>query len=261
VTKRPVVRYYGGKAALAPWIISHMPAHRVYVEPFGGGAAVLLQKPRAAAEVYNDLEGDLVNLYRVLRNPRDGRRLVKLVALTPFAREEFVGAYEPSGDAVERARRLLVRSHMGHGGEAAAGRKTGFRYLAHRKELRGTHPATDWARLPAALAEIIVRCQGLVVEQCDALQVLRRYDGADTLHYVDPPYLKALRSCGSRHLYTHDLDEADHIRLAEVLKGLAGAVLLSGYGSPLYDDLYGDWHREERWSVVQAVAAAGKCCG
>jgi len=250
MTRRPVVRYYGGKAALAPWIIAHMPPHLVYVEPFGGGAAVLLQKAPAATEVYNDLDGELVNLFRVLRDPGQGERLARLVELTPFAREEFVAAYEATNDPVERARRLLVRSHLGYGGEGTCGRKTGFRQLARSRQLRGTHPAVDWARFPAALRDIVRRCESVVIEHCDALALVARYDGPDTVYYVDPPYLKGLRT-GRGHLYPHDLEDDDHVSLAAALKRLDGTVLLSGYQSGLYEELYADWHREERWSVVQ----------
>ena len=250
VTRRPVVRYYGGKAALAPWIIAHMPPHDVYVEPFGGGAAVLLQKSRAATEVYNDLDGEMVNLFEVLRDREQGERLVRLVALTPFAREEFLSAYEATSDPVERARRLLVRSHLGYGGAGTFGRKTGFRPAPRSRKQRGTHPAEDWARFPRALGEIVRRCESVVIEHCDALELVRRYDGPDTVYYVDPPYLKGVR--GDRgHLYVHDLEDSDHVSLAAAVKRLSGTVLLSGSRSCLYDELYADWHREERWAVVQ----------
>jgi DNA adenine methylase len=250
-TRRPVIRYYGGKAALAPWIIERMPAHRIYCEPFGGGAAVLLQKPRAPQEIYNDLDDGLVGLFRVLRDPELAARLVELIALTPFARTEFLDSYEPSKDPVESARRLLVRSHMGHGGEAVCGRKTGFRYLSHRKENRGTHPAIDWQRFPEALAAIAQRLAGIVVEHCDAFSLFSRYDGSDTLFYVDPPYPKASRSNPSDRCYNHDFTEAQHIELAEALLSLRATVLVSGYRSEIYDSLYADWWREDKASIVQ----------
>lgn len=112
---RPVVRWFGGKWKLAPWIISHFPPHRIYVEPFGGGASVLLRKPRYYSEVYNDLDGEIVNLFRVLRDRRQATRLIELLHLTPFARQEWRDAYEISDDPVEKARQLLVRSFMGFG--------------------------------------------------------------------------------------------------------------------------------------------------
>src|SRR3546814_17290747 len=106
--KSPVIRYHGGKFRLAPWVIQHFPPHRCYVEPFGGAAGVLIQKPRAYAEVYNDMDGDIVNLFRVLRSQGASAMLTEALALTPYARDEFDAAYEPTDDPVERARRPHV---------------------------------------------------------------------------------------------------------------------------------------------------------
>jgi DNA adenine methylase len=144
--KRPLVRYHGGKWKLAPWILRHLPAHRVYVEPFGGGGSVLLQKARSYAEVYNDLDGEIVNLFRVARD--NGEALASAVELTPFARVEFAQAYEPSGDPLEQARRTLIRAFMGFGSAGASGQVTGFRANSNRS---GTTPAHDWMNFPAHL--------------------------------------------------------------------------------------------------------------
>lgn len=114
---RPVLRWHGGKWNLAPWIISHFPDHKVYVEPFGGAASVLIRKHRSHAEIYNDLDNEVVNLFRVLRSDR-ADELAELLRLTPFAAEEFFTAYETSCDPVERARRTIVRSYMGFGSNA-----------------------------------------------------------------------------------------------------------------------------------------------
>ena len=136
--KRPIVRYHGGKWKLAPWIIGHLPPHRVYVEPFGGGASVLLRKPRSYAEVYNDLDGEMVNLFRMARD--NGRELLELLRLTPFARDEFAKAYEQASEPIEQARRTVIRAFMGFGSNAH-NRPTGFRSNSNRS---GTTPARDW---------------------------------------------------------------------------------------------------------------------
>src|SRR3954471_8601570 len=99
---RPVLRYHVGKWILAPWIISHFPSHRVYTEAFGGAASVLMRKPRSYGEVYNDLDGEIVNLFHVLRGPRAGE-LIASLRLTPFARIEFEESYETAADPVEQA--------------------------------------------------------------------------------------------------------------------------------------------------------------
>lgn len=125
---RPALRYHGGKFRLAPWIISFFPEHDVYVEPFGGAASVLLQKKPAKSEVYNDIADEIVNVFRVLRDPAQAARLARMVELTPFARTEFELSYELSDDPIEQARRTVVRSFMGHGGGAVYSKHaTGFR--------------------------------------------------------------------------------------------------------------------------------------
>ncbi len=250
---RPVLRWHGGKWLLAPWIIAHLPPHRVYVEPFGGAASVLLRKPRAYAEIYNDLDSELVNLFRVLRGPRS-TELIDQLRLTPFAREEFVAAYEPNLDPVECARRMIIRSLMGFGSPGAMGRSTGFRANSNRS---GTTPAHDWANYPDLLPEIVQRMTGVVIEQLDALDVMRRHDGRETLHYVDPPYVHETRSGGNphcaKHRYRHELDSAAHAALLAGLRGLVGMVVLSGYPHPLYDDLLAGWRRVERVALADGA--------
>lgn len=240
------MRYHGGKWRIAPWIVSHFPEHRTYVEPYGGGASVLLRKRRSFAEVYNDIDGEVVNLFRVLRHPEKSLLLLGAVALTPFAREEFESSLEGDPDPVELARRLLVRSQMGYGSDAACGRVTGFRANIRR---RGSVPAHDWARLPGALAEVVERLRGVVVEARPALQILTTHDSPQTLHYVDPPYLGDARSDRRRghRSYRHDMaGETEHRELAALLRSLAGAVVVSGYAHPLYEEIYSGWHRVEK---------------
>jgi DNA adenine methylase len=232
---RPVLRWHGGKWILAPWIISHFPRHKVYVEPFGGAFSVCLRKPQSYAEVYNDLDGDAVNLFRVLRGPR-ATELVNLIALTPFARTEFLGSYDDCDDEVERARRLIVRSFMGFGSNGH-NRKTGFRANSNRS---GTTPARDWANYPDALARVIERLNGVVIEHRDASEVMLAHDGIETLHYVDPPYIMATRSDDGAD-YAHELTDDDHRKLCDTLSGLEGMVVLSGYPNAIYGEILEGW--------------------
>lgn len=253
---RPVLRWHGGKWLLAPWIIENLPAHRVYVEPYGGAASVLIRKPRSYAEIYNDLDGDVVNLFRILRDPLDAPRLVEAMRLTPFARDEFDLAYEHCSDGLEQARRLIVRSFMGFGSDAHnVDRKSGFRIDSMRS---GRPPSADWQNYPDALQKIVTRLQGVGVENRDACRVMLDHDSADTLHYVDPPYVHATRSTkvkgGERyHSYRHEMDDAAHARLLEVLRGLKGKVVLSGYPSPLYEAGLGGWRRVERPALADGA--------
>lgn len=252
---RPILRWHGGKWLLAPWIISHFGEHRVYVEPFGGAASVLLRKPRAYAEYWGDLDDDLVNLFTVLRGP-DALRLIEQIRLTPFARAEFELAYQATKDPIEKARRLIVRSFMGFGSPGAMGRSTGFRATSNRS---GTTPAQDWMNLPEALPEVIERLRGVVVESRPAMQLMADRDGPDTLHYVDPPYLPETRGLGnpfcSKHKYRHELTAGDHAELLAFLRTLRGAVVLSGYPSTLYDEALPDWRRITRAALADGARA------
>lgn len=243
---RPALRWHGGKWRIAPWIIRHLPTHRVYVEPFGGAASVLLSKPRSYGEVYNDLDGEVVNLFRCARDRGDELRAV--LTLTPSARAEFDLSYEAAIDDLERARRLVVRSFMGFGSNVTKpirdGRpmRTGFRATCRRS---GSTPARDWHGYPQALEAIVRRLQGVVIENRAEIEVMRQHDAPDTVHYVDPPYLHSVRD-DARADYRHEMGEADHRALAETLHDLRGAVVLSGYDSPLYSELFGAWRRVEK---------------
>ena len=248
---RPLVRWHGGKWMLAPWIISHFPPHRVYVEPFGGGGSVLLRKPRSYAEVYNDLDGEIVNLFRVARD--QGPELAYVVTLTPFARQEFQGSYEPSDDPLEQARRTVVRSFMGYGSNAHC-QNTGFRANSNRS---GNTPARDWNNWPDALRLIIERLQGIVIENRDAAEVMLAHDSMETLHYVDPPYVSETRS--TTHGYRHELTDPDHETLAAVLRRLQGCVILSGYPCRLYDRLYKGWVRVDRPALADHSKPRTEC--
>ncbi len=244
---RPVLRYHGGKWKLAPWIIEHLPPHRVYTEAYGGAASVLIRKPRSYGEVYNDLDGELVNLFRVLQDPTSGARLRELLYLTPFARAEFELVYESVEDPVERARRLVIACYMGFGSNGHnTSTRTGFRANSNRS---GTTPAHDWANYPDCLPAIVERLRGVVIDSKPALNLITQHDGAETLHYVDPPYVHVTRDRGGARQrdYRHEMADDDHRKLAGVLRGVRGMVVLSGYPCDLYDrELYPDWKRVQR---------------
>ncbi|PRG58066.1 DNA methyltransferase [Burkholderia multivorans] len=233
--RRPISRYHGGKWKLADWIVSHLPAHRVYVEPFGGAASVLMRKPRSYAEIYNDLDSELVNLSRVARD--EGDRLQRALELTPFARDEFRLSYEHHDDPVEQARRTVARAFMGFGTNAP-NRATGFRAVSNAS---GTTPAHDWRNYPGGFAAVVQRLQGVVIENRDALDMMSAQDGPDTVFYVDPPYVPETRDRGWD--YRFEMTLQDHEALSTFLHNVKGAVVLSGYASALYDRLYVDWRQ------------------
>ena len=262
-SRRPVVRYHGAKWKVAKWVISHFPPHTAYVEPFGGGAAVLLQKDPAKGEIYNDLDETMVSLFRVLRDREKAERLVALLELTPFSRAEFDAAYEPTDDDVEAARRTIVRSFMGYGSDGTAGEyKTGFRRTVTAAE---KFPASEWATYPMALRRTIERLAGVVIEQTDAFTLMPALDAETTLFYVDPPYHPETRSQGNRrrgagyHVYKHEMDVDDHVRLLDILCALKGMVVLSGYPHALYDEKLTGWARVTRGAYADGGRARTEC--
>jgi len=245
---RPVLRWHGGKWMLAPWIIANLPPHRIYVEPFGGAASVLMRKPRAYAEVYNDLDLEVVNLFQVLRDKDLAQELCRQLSLTPFSRVEFAQAYEACDDPMERARRLVIRAYMGFGSNGHQ-RLTGFRNNTRRT---GSAPAQSWANYPECLEVVTERLRGVVIESRDALEIIQQQDSPETLFYVDPPYVAETRDGGRD--YAHELDEQGHKDMAEVLQKCKGMVVVSGYPCPLYDEqLFTGWHRVEREALADGA--------
>jgi DNA adenine methylase len=253
--RRPALRYHGGKWRLASWVISHFRAHEYYVEPFGGAASVLLRKPRSYGEVYNDLDDEVVNLFRVLRDPATADRLRQACALTAFARTEFVDAYEVADDPVERARRLIVRSFMGHGSSGVRKHRTGFRGTLFRQH---TTPASDWVTWPEQVPVLVERLRGVIIEQRTAAEIFARYDSADTLFYVDPPYPYATRSQKRKgtdlyHGYRHELTDEQHVELLAQCRALKGQVILSSYPNELYDRELRGWTRRETKALADGA--------
>lgn len=222
---------------------------------------MLLRKPRSYAEVYNDLDGDIVNVFRVLRDPMQCERLIAQLLLTPYARDEFDAAYEPTDDPIERARRTLVRAEMGFGSAGATKGHTGFRIDTRRKH--GTAQAL-WARFPESLAGVCARLAGVMIENRPALTIIDQHDAEDTLFYVDPPYVMDTRYVGARHgrYYDHEMNDADHVQLLERLNSVRGMVVLSGYSSALYLGALQGWSMastEARISGARGTAMRTEC--
>lgn len=272
---RPLLRYYGGKWRLASRIVQLFPPHHIYTEVFGGAGSVLLHKPRSAGEIYNDLDGEVLNVFRVLQVPCHAKRLEQLLRATPFSREEFEKSYRPAKDQVERARRTIIRSFMGFGSDsitrvkaASAGfnsvvlkntMRTGFRFHGWRSNVSA---AMDWSHYPDAISAFTERLHGVCLENRDAIKVLEKCDAVDALHYVDPPYPSSVRNNGAtekrvEHNYRHELTDKQHARLSEVLHSLQGMVVISSYPGKLYDCLYRDWERLS-WTGSQFCHGAAK---
>jgi DNA adenine methylase len=240
---RPPLRYHGGKFRLAPWIIPQIPDHRVYVEVFGGAAGVLIRKTRSKIEVYNDLDVQVVNFFAILRDPELRARLIDGVGFTPFSRAEFDLSYKAAADPVEAARRFVVRCFLGHGTcSMDTNDANGFRSCDIRA---GKSYAREWAGVPAAMVTAAERLTGVTIENLDFRKLIPKFDHADTFFYVEPPYLAGLRAAGGKG-YVHEMTADDHRQLAWILKSTKGKVMVSGYPSSLYDELYGSWRTAEK---------------
>ncbi|MGA7796724.1 MAG: DNA adenine methylase [Candidatus Acidiferrales bacterium] len=215
------ITWFGGKSRLAPKIIQHFPKHKCYCEPFGGGASVLLAKEPSPIEVFNDLDGELVNFFRVLRDPRLSARLRRSLEHTPYARVEFLLAQQPTDDPVEAARRFMVRqrqSFAGKGGEWS---------FSVAKSQRGVSSAVmRWRAGIERLPAVHERLRGVQIEHDDWAKVMHRYDGPETLHFLDPPYIRSLRVEGG---YRYELSESDHRELVARLLTVKGMVILCAY--------------------------------
>jgi DNA adenine methylase len=248
--ERPVLRYHGGKWRLAPWLISLFPPHRIYVEPFGGGASVLMRKPRCYAEVYNDRWDVVVNVFRVLRDKDKARLLAEALRLTPYARTEFIESYIRDTDSdVERARLTILRSFAGFGSASTNGDfATGFRANSNRS---GTTPAHDWVNYPDVIPAFVDRLAGVCIENKPAIEVIEQHDSKETLFYLDPPYPHSTRNMQRGNAaYACEMMDEDHRELAQRLHSIRGMALISGYSCELYDELYGDWPCTEKETMA-----------
>jgi DNA adenine methylase len=236
--QRPILRYHGGKFLLADWIISHFPEHEVYTETFGGAGSVLLKKNRTYAEVYNDLDGEVVNLFRIVRDRGDELR--EKISLTPFSRDEFVKSFRLVKNPLERARRTVIRSFMGFG-SGISFKSTGFRANSNRS---GTIPARDWCNLPDAYTAIIERLKGVIVENRDWHQVALQHDSAKTLHFFDPPYVLDTRFMGQKtSIYKYEMSDGQHEDFCSKLISLKGMSIISAYDNDIYNDLLPDFRK------------------
>jgi DNA adenine methylase len=245
---RPVLRYPGGKYVIATWVISHFPQHETYVELFGGAASVLMRKSRSMGEVYNDLDDEVVNVFRVLRDRESAKELTRLLQLTPFAYSEYKEAYEYSDDPIERARRMILRSFAGIGSDSVQRKHAGFRGLKNNES--GVTAALEWSRYPAAIQYFVERLQSVVIECRDATRLINVYDREKTLFYIDPPYMMSTRSTASVR-YRYEMDDSEHKELSNRLHEVKGMVVVSGYSSDLYDRLYAGWTKVEHSSKAQ----------
>lgn len=235
-----VIKYPGSKWGIADWIIQNFPPHHSYLEPFFGSGAVLFTKPRSNIETVNDLDGDVVNFFEWVKN--DPEKLGHAIYWTPYSRKVYDRAWEAQyteTDPFQRALNFAARMMMGHGFRTT-GEKVGWKNDVQGPE--AAYAARYWCKMPDVILEAAERLRGVQIENRNAVDLIRRFNHSNVLIYADPPYLLSTRH-GKQ--YKHELTEADHMNLLNVLKAHKGPALISGYDSPLYNEALADWHRQE----------------
>lgn len=242
--KKIAFGWYGGKYSHLDWLLPLLPEATHYCEPFGGSAAVLMNRQPSPVETYNDIDGEAVNFFRVLRTQKEA--LIEAIGLTPFAREEFRDAINgtscPLSD-LERARRFFIRARQVRTGLAQSASEGRWAHckLTSRAGMAGA--VSRWLGSVEGLAEVAQRLLRVQIENDSAIQVIKRYDSEETLFYCDPPYVHESRS--DTNAYAYEMSNDEHRELAVVLHGVKGKVAVSGYRCSLMDELYGDWNRVE----------------
>lgn len=244
---KSILNYPGAKWGLASTIVSMMPRHRSYLEPFFGSGAVLFNKPPSAIETVNDLDGDITNFFKVLRERTED--LIRAISLTPYSRDVFDDAHENRGtDDFERAYRFAIRSQMGHGFKTF--QKTGFKIDVYARER--SYCVDTWNDMPSRLAEAADRLKKVQIENRPAVEVIRKFNHDNVLIYADPPYLMHTR--GGKQ-YRCEMGENEHVELLGALRDHKGYVILSGYPSEMYDRELNGWHKVTKRSYNQNADA------
>lgn len=240
--------WYGGKAAHASWLLQHFPEHRVFIEPFGGAANVLLSKRRSDVEIYNDLDARLANFFRVLRDRSSFDELVRLATLTPYSRGEFVQLTltdEPT-EPVERAWWFFVRARQAFGGAGMTRLTACFWATSVRTRRHMAESVSKYLSAIDSLPAIADRFRTVLVESLPAVDLLAKYDATDAFFYCDPPYLPETRYLQKATVYGCEMTVEDHEQLLNAILPLRGKVMISGYPSELYDRVLEGWRKSTR---------------
>lgn len=238
----PVLLYPGGKYKIRDWICSFIPEHKIYIEPFCGGASIFFAKTPSEVEVLNDINGEICNFFRVLRE--EGEELAKQVFLTPYAREEYENSYLVSDkdSALERARKFCVRCHLSFAGGNHY--KTGFRDAR----------ANNWNQLPETIIKSMYRIKQAQIESVSALNLIEKYQSTEVFFYLDPPYYFSNSGDKHKYLYQHILSPEEHETMLKILVKSPSKILISGYDNELYQT----YLEKNGWNKQQKVTVANK---
>jgi len=238
--KKIAFGWYGGKFSHLDWLLPLLPKATHYCEPFGGSAAVLLNRDPSPVETYNDLDGEVVNFFRMLREFKD--ELIEAISLTPFSREEFNIACSPIKKGttnLERARRFFVRARQVRTGLAQTATLGRWANCKNTSRAGMSGVVSRWLGGVEGLESIAKRLLRVQIENRPSLEIIRLYDSSQTLFYCDPPYAHSSR--GDSKAYGFEMTDAEHEELAATLHQVEGNVAISGYHCELYDALYSDW--------------------
>ncbi len=236
---RTLLRYPGSKQRIAPWIIENMPKHHSYLDPYFGGGAILFNKEPSKIETVNDLDDDVVNLFRVIQNSGTREELIKLIVFTPYARTEYNEAFPETSDElsdIERAKNFLIRSGMGHGFRVCE--KCGWKKDVYGRE--AAYAVRYWNDLPDVITNVAQRLKMVQIEHKPAVELIKAFNHDNVLIYADPPYVLSTRG---RKQYRYEMSDQDHVELLETLLLHTGPVMLSGYDSDLYNDYLMGWKK------------------
>jgi DNA adenine methylase len=244
---RSPIWWFGGKGNMVAKLLKYVPCHHTYVEVFGGGASLLMRKPPAPVEVYNDIDSRLVNLFRVLRDPDQCAELQRRLVLTPYSRQEYREARTIiEGDAVTLAHAFYTEIRQSFSGH------NGWSYSVTMSRRGMVSTSSKWLSTIDMLPDIhdrLFRCQ---IEHDDFRRIIPRYDTPNTFFYLDPPYIAATRRSGG---YNHEMTDADHSDLVDIVSNAKGMVLLSGYLHPVYEALECiGWRRDDYVTACHAAA-------
>ncbi len=241
-TRRIVFGWYGGKFSHLGWLLPLLPKAHHYCEPYSGSAAVLVNREPSPVETYNDIDGDVVNLFRVLRDRHE--ELIRSIALTPFSREEFhlaVNGQTQGVSDLERARRFYIRARQARTGLAQTATLGRWANCKNTSRAGMSGVVSRWLGGVGALQEIAHRLLRVQIENRPAIDIIRLYDDDKTLFYCDPPYMHETR--GDTKAYGFEMTSEQHWELAETLEQCQGMVAISGYRCDAMDKWYKGWQR------------------
>ena len=246
--------WFGGKGMFVPKLLPLIPEHMTYVEVFGGGGSLFLSKPKSHVEIFNDIDSQLITFFRVLQEPEEFAEFQRLLTVTPFSEElyyEFRHTWPEEPDRVRRVWKWFTVVRSSYGGQAGKNKTGGWQGVSKVKDM-----ANAWLLAVNRLPEVSARFRQAIIANRDFRNIMPAYDGPGTFFYLDPPYVRETRSGGG---YSYEMTNEDHAEMVEIVQGLTGRVLISGYNHEIYQPLNEnpDWDRQD-YETVAFVAGRTK---